>query len=215
MASRIAVMDRGRIAQIGRALGDLRAAEIALCRRFCRRGESVRGRAGRRLQCAWRSRIAGDRDADPAARVGRCCPTGTQACRWRCARRSCCLSSAAPRGIRARRDSRHRSTIRAGSRSIHLSDQLSGHAASRRRCRARRRAAFDRGWRRLGRAGHPADAVVLSDEMPRIPARVGNHIRDWTRAFAGIANFVAERSNVRVSDGPRDDRPRQMAAAGC
>ena len=59
MASRIAVMNRGRIAQIGPPRGDLRAAEIALCRRFCRRGEFVRGRGRRRLQYGFALRIAG------------------------------------------------------------------------------------------------------------------------------------------------------------
>ena len=65
MASRIAVMNEGRVVQIGSAGGDLRAAQLALCRRFCRRGEFVRGRRSSPASTRWRWRWPGLRQPIP------------------------------------------------------------------------------------------------------------------------------------------------------
>ncbi len=72
MASRIAVMNEGRVVQIGTPGRDLRAAEFAVCRRFCRRGESVRGRVDRRASrtVASRSRASSSRSRCPRRRCG-------------------------------------------------------------------------------------------------------------------------------------------------
>ncbi len=50
MASCVAVMDQGRLVQTGRPGRDLRAARLALCRQFCRRGEPVRRQADCRVE---------------------------------------------------------------------------------------------------------------------------------------------------------------------
>ena len=52
MASRIAVMNGGALVQIGTPAEIYERPDFALCRRFRRRGELVRGRAGRRVQRA-------------------------------------------------------------------------------------------------------------------------------------------------------------------
>ena len=66
MASRIAVMNRGRLVQIGAPAEIYERPELALCRRFRRQGEPVRGRGRRGAQWALAGRC-GFVGADPAA----------------------------------------------------------------------------------------------------------------------------------------------------
>ena len=95
MASRIAVMNRGRLVQIGAPAEIYERPEFALCRRVRRQGEPVRGRGRRRSRRALpgRCRICRSRSrCRLRASCGRECGP-----RWRCARKnSCCAASARP-----------------------------------------------------------------------------------------------------------------------
>ena len=74
MASRVAVMNRGRLVQIGAPAEIYERPELAFCRRFCRRGEPVRrrGRRRRSTALAWPWPVLGSRSrCRPAWSCGR------------------------------------------------------------------------------------------------------------------------------------------------
>ena len=101
MASRVAVMNGGGLVQVGSPVEIYERPQFALCRRFCRRGEPVRGRGGDGGIPGWRCRSPGStsrsrcRSRSFARRARR--PS------WRCGPSGCvCRTSGRP-GSRSRR----------------------------------------------------------------------------------------------------------------
>ena len=99
LATRIAVMDRGQVVQVGHAGGDLRVSAQPLRRRLRRHHQSVRGH-GERLR-------AGPDHACSAPRPAASCWSMTSAasrsgsgCGWRCARRRSASASSRRSGAR-------------------------------------------------------------------------------------------------------------------
>ena len=112
MATRIAVMDRGRLVQTGAPAEIYERPAFALCRRFRRRGEFVRGRARRPVQrLASPLRVCRSRSRCPPAPAPRALRRP-----WRCVRKSSCCRRERPPGLRSPRPCR-RSAIWAATRS--------------------------------------------------------------------------------------------------
>ena len=103
MASRIAVMNRGRLVQIGAPAEIYERPGLAFCRRVRRQGEPVRGRGRRRRPTGfgWPFRICRQPIPLPPASELR---AGKAGHRWRCVRKSCAVSRERPSGVSARRD---------------------------------------------------------------------------------------------------------------
>ena len=175
VADRIAVMNRGRLAQVGHAGGDLRAAELALGRGLHRRRQPDR----RRGSASYRPRPCRDRDAWPAAAARRAASAvarRARRCGSRCGRRR---SQIAPRSRAG--DARRRtaspgasptSAISATSRSTRceLDNGLDAEGGGRRTARAWSRAdrSDDRVWLSLGaRRRRGADAMSAHGDEAR------------------------------------------------